>query len=73
MTVKLKSLLLDQQIVSDAGKPTLELVEILQRLEGAVRELQDFQAGVANVTKPTGGATVDAEARTAIDAIVDTA
>ena len=28
-------------------------------------------AVIGGVTKPTGGATVDAEARTAIDAIID--
>lgn len=49
--------------------PSQELVEVIQRLTGAVTVLQDRLDALGDVAAPVGGATIDAEARTAINAI----
>ena len=67
--MKPRLLLPDQAATIGGEKPSQELVEIIQRLVIAVRELQEFRDGVASVAEPTGGGTVDAEARAAINAI----
>lgn len=67
MTVRL---LLPKQPVTESGDlPSRELVEIVQRLVIAVQALQARLDALGDVDAPTGGATVDAEARAAIDAI----
>lgn len=40
MTVEVKNLLSGTQITDSEGKTTLELVEIIQRLANAVRDLE---------------------------------
>ena len=72
MTTEVKEIL-PAELIAQNGGATLEFVEAFQRVVDAIRELQSFQTTVAGITKPTGGATIDAEARTAIDAIVDSA
>lgn len=64
--MRTRPLLPDQPVTTGGERPSAELVEIIQRLSIAVTELQDRLNGVA---EPVGGATVDAEARTAINAI----
>ena len=62
--------LLPNQAISQAGDlPSRELVEIIQRLVDEVTTLQTQMAAIGAVASPAGGATVDAQARTAIDAI----
>lgn len=62
--------LLPQQAVTAAGDlPSAALVEIIQRLVLEVEALGIRLDAIAAVAAPTGGATVDAQARTAINAI----
>lgn len=62
--------LLPQQAVTAAGDlPSAALVEIIQRLVLEVEALGGRLDAIAAVAAPTGGATVDAQARTAINAI----
>jgi len=62
--------LLPQQAVTAAGDlPSAALVEIIQRLVLEVEALGSRLDAIAAVAAPTGGATVDAQARTAINAI----
>jgi hypothetical protein len=56
--------------VTADGRLTLEGIALLERL---AKVSGDRLAAIAGVTKPTGGATEDAEARAAIDAIIDAA
>lgn len=66
--------LLSQQPVTAKGdRPSRELVEVI---DGLVREMRAMQAkldAIAAITAPTGGATVDSQARTAISAILTAA
>lgn len=55
---------LQTRIAGPDGRPTVEFVRYMQEIERKI-------AAIGAVTKPTGGATQDAEARTAIDAIID--
>ena len=73
MTTEVKEIQAFDKMVDSNGNVTLETAEAFQRLVDAIRELQALRVNIAAVTKPTGGATVDAEARTAIDAIIDSA
>lgn len=62
--------LLPNQAISQAGDlPSRELVEIIQRLVDEVTTLQGQMEAIAAVASPAGGATIDTQARTAIDAI----
>lgn len=65
----MKLLLPGQAITVRGDRPSPEMVEIVQRLVRAVEALEARVAAVAAVASPAGGATVDAQARTAIDAI----
>ena len=52
------------------GTPTAEGMKFFKALEGRLEAAEAQMAAIAAVTGPTGGATIDAEARTAIDAII---
>ena len=71
MTTQVLPLLIGQRATAEGAHASPELVEVVQRLVAAVEELQGQTAAIAAVAKPTGGATVDAEARAAVDAIID--
>ncbi len=62
-----------QEVYVADGRLTLEgyklLADMNDRLEAAEAKL----AAIAALSDPTGGATIDAEARTAINAILDAA
>lgn len=49
---------------------TFEGQEILQRQDERIAALEALLADISAVTAPTGGGTVDAQARTAISAII---
>lgn len=55
---------------SPTGKPTTRGLEEFRNMERRIVALEAKLAAIAAVTEPTGGATTDAEARTAIDAII---
>ena len=56
--------------VGSDGRLTFEGQEILQDLLDRLATAEAKVAAVAAVTGPSGGSTIDAEARTAIDAII---
>jgi hypothetical protein len=51
------------------GKPTDEGIRYFRAQERRLAELERKLAVIAAITSPTGGATVDSQARTAINAI----
>lgn len=55
---------------TQGGKPTLAFMRLLQEYERRLADLETKLAAIAAVAAPTGGATTDAEARTAINAII---
>lgn len=55
---------------SPDGTPTDEGLKFFKALERRLAEAEGQMAAIAAVTAPAGGATVDAEARTAIDEII---
>lgn len=55
-----------ERYVDAEGRLTFEGQKVLTAMAGILEAIGD-------VSKPSGGATVDAEARTAIDAIIDAA
>lgn len=59
----------NQAITQKGDLPSRDLIEIIQRLVVEVAGLQSRLDAIAGITAPTGGATVDAQARTAIVAI----
>lgn len=52
------------------GTPTTEGIKTFQDMERRLAAAEARLAAIAAVTSPTGGATQDAEARTAIDDII---
>ena len=52
------------------GTPTVRGIEYFQRIEKRVVAAEAKLAAIAAITNPAGGATIDAEARTAINAII---
>ena len=78
MTARL--LLPTQPITAKGDLPSRELVEIIQRLVAVtaaqtttIAALEAKMAAIAGITPPAGGATIDAQARTAIGAIITAA
>lgn len=67
--MRVRQLQSGQPVTQGGDLPSMELVEIIQRLTGAVTVLQARLDALGDVPEPTGGATVDAEARAAINAI----
>ncbi len=67
--MKVKPLLPQQYATAEGQHPSPELVEVIQRLVARVDELSAVIEAIRAVPEPTGGGTVDAEARAAINAI----
>ena len=74
----MKAFLPQQPITSDGRSPSTEWLEWAAAIVREARETQDRLAAaearleaIAAVADPAGGATVDAEARAAIIAIID--
>lgn len=67
--MKVKPLQAQQPATIDGRLPSLELVEVIQRLALQVNTLTVALDAIRGVGEPVGGATVDAEARAAINAI----
>lgn len=65
----MKPLFPNQPVTQRGDAPSRELVEIIQRLVTEVETLQAKMDAIGAVTAPTGGATIDSQARTAINAI----
>ena len=59
--------------VGPDGRLTIDGMKILQNAFSRIEDLEAQMAAIGAVTSPSGGATVDAEARTAIDAIITAA
>jgi len=57
-------------MVGANGQPTAALLLLLRDYERRLAASEAQMAAIAAVTAPSGGATVDAEARTAIAAII---
>lgn len=55
------------------GRPTIEGEKLVLELSGRVAALEAKLAAIAALADPTGGGTVDAQARAAIAAITDAA
>jgi len=75
--MRAKPLLRDQPITQDGTKASTEALEVIQILTRLVNTLQDRIdvqdakfAAIAATSAPTGGATVDSQSRTAINAII---
>ena len=60
---------MQQPVTAKGDLPSRELVEVIQLLVGDLRRLTARVNAIGAVAAPTGGATVDAQARTAINAI----
>lgn len=73
MTIEARQLLAQTPIVDENGQPTMEFLEIMDRLHQRSIALDTFVSALATISDPSGGATIDAEARTAINAILDAA
>lgn len=68
-----RKLQFNQQIVMPDGKPTRDMVEIIQRIVNDLDAANAKLAAIAALADPAGGVTVDTEARAAIAAILDAA
>jgi hypothetical protein len=69
----MKEINLQQRIVGSTGHPTLEFMQLIASMRREVAGLRGRLDAIAQVAEPTGGATTDAEARAAINAIIDAA
>lgn len=67
--MKTRPLQSGQAVTARGDLPSMELVEVIQRLTVAVTALQARLDALNAVAEPVGGGTVDAEARAAINAI----
>jgi hypothetical protein len=65
-----KPLLRDQAATRDGSMASDALLEVIQILVRDVNRLSARLDAVAAITGPTGGATVDSQSRTAINAII---
>ena len=61
---------LSEQYLRGDGRLTVDGQKLLQSMFDRIGVLEGQIAAIAAVTGPTGGATVDAEARTAINSII---
>ena len=52
------------------GTPTIEGIRLIRSMEQRLDAAEAKLAAIAAVAGPAGGATIDAEARTAINAII---
>ena len=52
------------------GTPTDEGIRLFRRMEQRLNAAEGKLSAIAAVTGPTGGATIDSQARTAINAII---
>lgn len=68
--MKTKPLMPMQPATQRGERASPDLLEVIDRLHRAVEELQGKLDAIAAVTAPSGGATVDAESRAAISAII---
>jgi len=59
-----------EQYVDAEGRLTTAGQIVFQDMQSRITDLEAKLTAIAAVTGPTGGATTDAEARTAIDAII---
>lgn len=64
---------LSERYLRPDGRLTLDGIKLFQSMFDRIGVLEGKLTAIAAVTDPTGGATVDAEARTAIQAIIDEA
>ena len=69
----MKPLLPQQPVTAGGDLPSREMVEVIDRLVRVVTQHEAKFAAIAAIVAPTGGATVDAEARAAIIAIIGAA
>lgn len=65
-----KPLLRTQPVTDKGDKASRELLEVVQILAREVNALNGKLAAIAAITAPTGGATIDAQSRTAITALI---
>lgn len=61
---------LSERYFAPNGQPTLDGLKLLQGMHDEIVTLQNKLDAIAAVTAPSGGATVDSEARAAINAII---
>lgn len=64
---------LQQQYVDAQGRLTLDGVQLFDTLSRRIAALEGKFEAIAAIADPTGGATTDAEARAAINAIIGAA
>ena len=59
-----------EQYVNSAGTLTVDGIKVFGDMFERIVTLEAQMAAIAAITAPTGGATTDAEARTAINSII---
>lgn len=63
----------NQPVTLKGDAPSRELIEVIQRLTDEVTSLRAKMDAIGAVTAPTGGATIDSQARTAVSAVITAA